>query len=481
VVRSFRPSDGPGETMKVRAILFATAVFTLIAGAVGFAVAEDQPGGPAPAPADTAAPHAATSGDKAAATAAVPPPTTTTPTRGAASAPATAQGAPTAPAGSTTATAPATPAAPTPSPARLSREQLDQLLAPVALYPDQLLDQVVMASTYPLEVVEAARWVKLPAHRRLRGTALLASLKPLGLDPSVMALVPFPRLLAIMSEKLQWTEELGNAFLAQQADVLNAVQRLRREALAAGSLDPAKCRCKVVHRADAIEIEPVSPAAVYVPVCNPLVAYGPWPYPLYRPVIFPVPVGYVWAPVPFVWFYPVVTVAWYGPLWGWAGFDWWHANIIVNSGVYAALTFGHPWFRGAVWVHDPMYRDGFRYADPRGRFARAAIVGAAGGAVAAHAALRHAAVLRGRAHGGWHGAAFRGGPHGGWHGAAVRGGGWHGGGPHGGWHGAAAVHGGGWHGGPHGGWHGAAAVHGGGPHGGGPHMAVRGGGHGRRG
>src|SRR5262249_27916338 len=118
----------------------------------------------------------------------------------------------------------------------LSQAQLDRLLAPIALYPDPLLTQVLTASTYPLEIVEAATCVRQPHCKVLTGDALNTALKMRDWHPSVMSLIPFPRLLALMSEQLEWTDQLGNAFLAQQADVMNAVQRLRHEAMAAGNL-----------------------------------------------------------------------------------------------------------------------------------------------------------------------------------------------------------------------------------------------------
>ena len=113
---------------------------------------------------------------------------------------------------------------PPPAAQPLPQAQLDQLLAPVALYPDPLLSQVLMASTYPLEIVEEARWIREPANQSLTGEALTNALKQKSWDPSVMALAPFPRLLALMADKLEWTEQLGNAFLAQQADVMAAVR-----------------------------------------------------------------------------------------------------------------------------------------------------------------------------------------------------------------------------------------------------------------
>ena len=112
----------------------------------------------------------------------------------------------------------------------LTQAQLAQLLAPIALYPDPLLAQILMASTYPLEVVEAARWVGVNGNRAPKGDALTAALQAQNWDPSVKALVAFPRVLQMMSDQLQWTEQLGNAYLAQQADVMAAVQRRWRQA-----------------------------------------------------------------------------------------------------------------------------------------------------------------------------------------------------------------------------------------------------------
>lgn len=114
--------------------------------------------------------------------------------------------------------------------------QLDQLLAPVALHPDQLLGQILTASTYPLEVVEAARWVEDPNNARLKGDQLAALLQDKDWDPSVKSLAPFPQILRMMDDRLDWTQKLGNAFLAQQNEVMDSVQRLRRQAEEAGTL-----------------------------------------------------------------------------------------------------------------------------------------------------------------------------------------------------------------------------------------------------
>jgi hypothetical protein len=411
-----------------------------------------------------------------------------------------------------TAEAPPAPPAATPPAQVLTQGQLDQLVAPIALYPDPLLAQMLMASTYPLEVVEAARWVSAPANKALQGDALTNALQAQNWDPSVKALVPFPRVLENMSNQLQWTEELGNAFLAQQADVMAAVQNLRHQAMAAGNLKQTpQCHCVIQTSGETISILPTEPQAVCVPVYSP-VAYGAWPYPAHRPISFPEPVGFAYAPGFWIGFEPPIILASFGPFWGWGWVDWGHHEIAVDPGRYALASGGHASFSGSVWVHDAAHRGGVAYADPAtgARFnaarvsaltatARFGNEAARGGAGRFGAAAVHGGPVASHPEGAFHGLpasyggmAFRSGA--GFHGVPVvhsgtgfhGGPAFHGGGPHGG--GAprfaiAAPHGGGAsrvpmggspHGGgaphfavgaPHGG---AGAPHGGGPHGGGP-------------
>ena len=139
------------------------------------------------------------------------------------------------------ATAPVPPPSPVqqpeqPSAAPFKPEELDQLLAPIALYPDELIVQILTAATYPLEIVLAARWVADPKNAALKGDTLAQALEAQSWDPSVKSLVPFPSVLKMMSDKLDWTQKLGDAFLSQQADCLASVQSLRRKAAAAGTL-----------------------------------------------------------------------------------------------------------------------------------------------------------------------------------------------------------------------------------------------------
>ena len=158
------------------------------------------------------------------------------------------------------------------NPPPLKPEELEQLVAPIALYPDSLLAQVFMASTYPLEVVEAARWVK--ANPKVTGDALEQAMLQKSWDASVKSLTAFPQTLTMMDDELDWTQKLGDAFLAQQKDVMDAVQRLRAKAQAQGNLESNKEQKVIVQQAPetqttVIQIEPANPQVVYVPTYNP--------------------------------------------------------------------------------------------------------------------------------------------------------------------------------------------------------------------
>ena len=172
-------------------------------------------------------------------------------------------------------------------------EQLDQMLAPIALYPDALLSQTLMAATYPLEVVEAARWTQ--ANPNLKGDAAVQAVKTKDWDVSVKSLVAFPQTLAMMNNNLDWTQKVGDAMIGQQKDVADSIQRLRAKAAAAGNLKTTpqqKVTTQAAGGGSAIVIEPASPEVIYVPYYNPTWAYGPWPYPAYPPVYYPPPPNY---------------------------------------------------------------------------------------------------------------------------------------------------------------------------------------------
>jgi len=182
------------------------------------------------------------------------------------------------------------PAGTAPAPKAAPAERLDQLVAPIALYPDPLLMQILMASTYPLEIVQAERWIK--ERPKLRGAELDKALEAQTWDASVESLTHFPDVLGRMSKNLDWTSELGDVFLAQQADVLDAIQRMRRKANQAGKLESTKQQQVVVEK-EIIKIVPADPQIVYVPTYVPQAVYGPPAYPPPYPAMYAYPPGYV--------------------------------------------------------------------------------------------------------------------------------------------------------------------------------------------
>src|SRR3974390_2499317 len=185
------------------------------------------------------------------------------------------------------------PAAPASSDQLLKPEELDALVAPIALYPDTLLAQVLMTSTYPLEVVQADRWVS--DNKNLKGDAQKSAVEMQSWDDSVKGLVATPDVLSMMSSKLDWTQKLGDAVLAQQPDVMDAIQRLRARADANNKLTSTK-KQKITKTQNqgrqVIAIEPTDPSTLYVPYYNPNVVYGGWLYPAYPPYYFGYP-GYI--------------------------------------------------------------------------------------------------------------------------------------------------------------------------------------------
>ncbi len=203
------------------------------------------------------------------------------------------------------------------------QEELDQLLAPIALYPDNVITLVLISSTYPLEVVQAERWMK--KNKDLKGDALKTALDKQSWDDSVKALVTIPDVVNMMSEKLEWTQKLGDAFLAQQKDVMDTVQKLRRKAVEAGNLKSSKEQ-EVKKEGDIVIIQPANPEVVYVPVYNPTVVYGPWPYPAYPP--YPV---YAYPPGAVAFSFTIgvaIGAAWHG---GYYGCSWHGGTVVVNN------------------------------------------------------------------------------------------------------------------------------------------------------
>jgi hypothetical protein len=223
---------------------------------------------------------------------------------------------------------------------RLTQQQIQQLVAPIALYPDALLAQVLAASTYPLEVTMAARWAE--KNQNLKGPALEEAMQKEPWDPSVKGLTSVPQVLAMMNEKLDWTSQLGEAFLAQPDDVQNAIQALRRQAQSTGNLKsskeqkvskaPAPASSAYAGPPEYIMIEPVEPDYIYVPVYDPVLVYGP---------------GY-WGPgyAPFFWHPPWWTV---GPVFGFGA-----AALFVGPALWYHYNWGRPGF-AAIQTNAALY------------------------------------------------------------------------------------------------------------------------------
>lgn len=233
-------------------------------------------------------------------------------------------------------------AAPSNSP-MLGAQQLDSLTAPIALYPDALLAQVLMATTFPDDVMAAAAWSK--QNPKLQGDDAVKAVSATAWDPSVQSLVAFPQVLATMSQKPDWVQGIGQAFLAQPNDVMDSVQRLRAAAQKAGNLQTSQQQKVIVQPASGtsstqtIVIEQPSPQVVYVPTYNPTTVYGPWPYPTYPPVYMPPPPGYVVGSALVSGMAFGVGIAITNSLWG--GCDWGHGDVNVNVNRYNNINVNH--------------------------------------------------------------------------------------------------------------------------------------------
>ena len=250
------------------------------------------------------------------------------------------------------------------------QEELEQLVAPIALYPDSLVAQILMASTYPLEVVQAGKWAK--KNKDLKGDALTKALEKENWDPSVKSLVNFPQVLDMMNDKLDWTQKLGDAFLAQQKEVMDTVQKLRAKAEAEGNLKTTKEQKVVVEKeTQTIIIESASPEVVYVPTYNPTVVYGTWPYPAYPPYYY-YPPGYAAGAALFSFGVGVAVGAAWGYAWGncnWRGGD---VNVNVNRNTNFNNNIDRSKYQNKIttgqggkgeWKHNPEHRKGVSYRD----------------------------------------------------------------------------------------------------------------------
>ncbi len=283
----------------------------------------------------------------------------------------------------------------------LSPQQLDNLVAPVALYPDPLLAQVFAAATYPLEIVELQQW--LQDHRDLRGQQLVDAAKQQNWDPSVQAMVAFPDAIAMLTRDIRWTTDLGNAFLAQQADVMAAVQRMRGRAQSNGRLQTNQQQTVTTENQggdSAIDIEPTDPQVVYVPTYNPAYVWGPPAYGYYPPLWYP-SYGFGWgAPCFLGGFFAGVGFG-LGLGWGW-GFGWFGHSLFVNGlffNHYGFGGYGRGWGAREAWAHNSYHRLGVPYANRNvaNRFGGAARSGFSGGARSGFSG----AARSGPAEGGW--------------------------------------------------------------------------------
>ena len=242
-------------------------------------------------------------------------------------------------------------------------EEIEQLVAPIALYPDSLVAQILMATTYPLEVVLAARWSK--ANPGVKGKALEDAMQKQNWDPSVKSLTAFPQVLAMLYEKLDLTQKLGDAFLAQQKDVLDAVQRLRTKADQAGNLKSSKEQTVKKEQEGGttiIKIEPANPEYVYVPVYDPAVVYGAWPYPAYPPYYYYPYHPYGWYPgAAFVGFTAGIIIG--GALWG--GCNWGGGSVHIDH--HKFNNFNRTNISDGNWRHNVDHRRGAGYRDQASR------------------------------------------------------------------------------------------------------------------
>jgi hypothetical protein len=248
-------------------------------------------------------------------------------------------------------------------------EELDQMLAPIALYPDSLLSQILMASTYPSDVKEAAAWSK--AHPDEKGDAAVKQIETKPWEPAVQSLVAFPQVLAMMDANPGDVQRLGDAFLADPAHLMDRVQFMRKKAQEAGNLkanEQQKVTTQTENNKQVIIIEPTQPQTVYVPVYQPTVVYGSWWYPTYPP--------YYWAPPPY--YYPggafVAGVVWGAAIVGihnslWGGYNWGHNSVNINVNRYNNINVSNRQItnNNNTFKHNPERRKDVPYRDAKSR------------------------------------------------------------------------------------------------------------------
>ncbi len=211
----------------------------------------------------------------------------------------------------------------------IPNDQLDSLVAPVALYPDPLLTQVLVASTYPLEIIQLQQWIQ--KNSGLKGDDLTNAVQKQDWDPSIQAMAVFPDLVKRLADDIKWTTDLGNAFLAQQSDVMDAVQRMRMKAKDAGNLKPTeqmKVETKVVEGKTVVIVQQANPQVIYVPSYNPVIVYGPPVYP-YPPIYYPPP-SYYAAGVVFAFGVGIAVGSYYHGGWGYNCGWGRHTTVNIN-------------------------------------------------------------------------------------------------------------------------------------------------------
>ncbi len=238
-------------------------------------------------------------------------------------------------------------------------------MAPIALYPDPLLAQVLAASTYPLEIVQLQQWME--KNKDLKDKALTDAVMKQNWDPSVQAMAVLPEVVKRLADDIQWTADLGNAFLAQQSDVMDAVQRMRKKAQDKGNLkttEQQKVETQVVESKSVIVVQPASPEVIYVPSYDPVVVYGPSYYYPYPPIYYPPPGYYAWGMAVSFGVGMMIGAAWGGG-WGW-GCGWGHNDITINrNNNFNRNTNigGNRGGGGNNWQHNPQHRGAAPYSD----------------------------------------------------------------------------------------------------------------------
>jgi len=246
---------------------------------------------------------------------------------------------------------------------KIPNDQLDSLVAPIALYPDPLLAQTLAASTYPLEIIQLEQWMN--KNKNLKGKGVADAVEKQNWDPSVQAMAVFPDVVKQLAENVSWSSDLGNAFLAQEADVMDAVQRMRAKAQGAGNLKSSqqqKVESKTVESKNVIVIEQADPQVVYVPSYNPTVVYGAPAYP-YPSMYYPPGYGLLAFGTGVA-----IGAAWGNGGWGW-GCGWGHGDVNIN---YNNKYVNHYNKQNNInnvnrgnnnWQHNPQHRGSAPYGD----------------------------------------------------------------------------------------------------------------------